>query len=261
MKGNEYKIPENYPAISGILANISKGKRWDEETHVPGIHVTYSYCVGGYGVTGILDPYSDEDIRKFFEMIIKEAVAEGETGFEFSTENDCMRERLLNVFSDKSISSEIEYSLRGTQKCSELSCIPEDVTIYQVDENMINLMENGAMQNADMFLERYYNSWEDKESFLNNSAAFIAVHEGSIVGIIFGSSSYQKVVAIDIEVDEQYRRKKIAKRLAEEMLNNLIDRGFVLQWDCVESNMISYNMARSMGFEQIRERLYDWFEI
>lgn len=261
MKEYEYKIPENNPAISGILANISKGKRWDDGTHFPGIHVTYSYCVGGYGVTGVLDQYSDEDIRKFFEMIFEEVAADGETAFEFSAENDCMRERLLTVFSDKSISSEKEYSLRGIQKCRELSCIPEDVKIYQVDDNMINLMKNGTMQNADIFLERYFNSWEDKESFLNNSAAFIAVHEDSIVGTIFGSSSYEKAVAIDIEVDEKYRRKKIAKRLTEEMLNNLIDRGFVLQWDCVESNTISYKAAQSMGFEQIRERLYDWFEI
>ncbi|MGN0387124.1 MAG: GNAT family N-acetyltransferase [Lachnospiraceae bacterium] len=81
-----------------------------------------------------------------------------------------------------------------------------------------------------------------------------------MVGIIFGSATYEHRCTIDIEVEEEYRRKRIARRLTVEMLNHLLDRGYELQWDCTQSNEISRRVAESMGFEQIRERPYYWFQ-
>lgn len=256
-----YKLTSEYPSISGIIANISKGRRWDDETHLPGIHVAYSYCVGGYGVTGVLDNYSDEEIRRFFDTLFHEITAESEKVFEFSAESEEMRQRLLYIFADKQIFSETEYSLRAVNRYEKLTDLPDGVSVHPVDQNMITLFESGTIKNAELFLERFYHSWRDRRSFLDNSGAFAAIQNNTVIGIVFGSSSYEKIVSIDIEVSEEYRKKKIARRLTEETVNSFLDRGLVLQWDCTESNVISYKMAKSMGFEQIRERRYDWFEI
>lgn len=96
---------------------------------------------------------------------------------------------------------------------------------------------------------------------MSNSVAFVAVCSGRIVGIIFGSSSYNKVIAIDIEVEEDYRNKNIAKRLSQEILKHIVDRNYVLQWDCTESNVASKKLAQALGFIQIKERPYYWFKL
>lgn len=254
-------LPLDYPSVSGIIANVSKGLVWADHTHMPGIYVTYSYCVGGCGIVGDLTDYSDEEINNFFEKVFADLRSEGEDSFEFSSENKEIYDRILHVFKEKEIHSEIEYSFIGKDKCEEKITIPEEVSIQQVDHNLIEKMENGSIKNGKMFSERFINSWKDEESFLTNSASFVAIIKDTIVGVIFGSSTYERRVAIDIEVAEEYRRKKIARRLTVEMLNHLVDRGYELQWDCTESNENSQRVAQSMGFEQIRERPYYWFEI
>lgn len=257
----EAYLPLDYPSVSGIIANVSKGLVWADYTHMPGIYVAYSYCVGGCGIVGDLTAYSDEEIKNFFEKIFSDFRSEGEDSFEFSTENQGLYARILDVFKEKEIDSEIEYSFIGKNKCEEKIAIPEGVSIQLVDHNLIEKMENGSIKNGKMFSDRFMYSWKDEESFLANSASFVAIIKDTIVGVIFGSATYERRVAIDIEVAEEYRRKKIARRLTVEMLNYLVDRGYELQWDCTESNENSRRVAQSMGFEQIRARPYYWFKI
>ena len=263
MNNKEIKayLPPDYPSVSGIIAGVSKGQVWADYTHLPGIYVTYSYCVGGCGIVGDLTEYSDEEIKSFLEKVFSDLRSAGEDSFEFSSENEGIYARILHVFKDKEIDSEIEYSFLGKSKCEEEITIPEEISIQQVDHNLIEKIEKGKVKNGEMFLERFINSWKDEESFLANSASFVAIRKDTIVGIIFGSATYEHRCAIDIEVEEEYRRKKIARRLTVEMLNHLVDRGYELQWDCTHSNEISRRVAETFGFEQIRERSYYWFAI
>ena len=62
---------------------------------------------------------------------------------------------------------------------------------------------------------------------------------GRIVGIIFGSARYENIIAVDIEVEETYRRRGIAAFLTEHMLSSWSEENLTVQWDCVESNTAS----------------------
>ena len=84
---------------------------------------------------------------------------------------------------------------------------------------------------------------------------------GRIVGIIFGSARYENIIAVDIEVEETYRRRGIAAFLTEHMLSSCSEENLTVQWDCVESNTASRLVAEKCGFHLFKKRPYYWFGI
>lgn len=84
---------------------------------------------------------------------------------------------------------------------------------------------------------------------------------GRIVGIIFGSARYENLIAVDIEVEETYRRRGIAAFLTEHMLSSCSEENLTVQWDCVESNTASRMAAEKCGFHLFKKRPYYWFGI
>ena len=131
MNNKEIKayLPLDYPSVSGIIAGISKGHVWADYTHLPGIYVTYSYCVGGCGIAGDMTEYSDEEILRFLNKVFSDLRSRGEDAFEFSSENEGIYARILPLFKEKEIDSEIEYSFLGKSKCEEEITIPEEISI------------------------------------------------------------------------------------------------------------------------------------
>jgi len=69
------------------------------------------------------------------------------------------------------------------------------------------------------------------------------------------------VIAIDIETEENHRRKGLAYAMATEFIKDCLKNRLIPQWDCVESNPNSYNMAEKLGFEKIHENTVYWFNI
>ncbi|MDD5936555.1 MAG: GNAT family N-acetyltransferase [Clostridiales bacterium] len=255
------KLPSDNPSVSGIIAGMSNGRMWIDETHSPGIIVTYSYCVGGYGIVGDVDPYTDIELKTVFDHLFDRLISEGEEWFEFSAEDPKIYNRLLSIYSDKEIESEEEYSYRRNTMYDSLTPLQEEIMIRTIDSDYIGKIKRHVFSNEEMFYERYIHSWKTEEDFLKYSKAMIAIKNERLVGIIFGSSNYENVITVDIEVEEALRGQGIATRLTQELVNCCAKENRSVQWDCTESNTISRNLVQKLAFTPLKKRPYYWFKI
>lgn len=245
------------PSQSGILAGNCKGECWTNQDNT--LAVTYSYPVGGCGVFGeIVDRKSSET---FFAEVFEKLKNLGINEFEFAAEDKKLREDILELFSDRTIDSEMEYSYRISEKPAQHVGNLEGYTIEKLTKTFLEEMDKKKYKNSSMVTERLETCWQTVEDFLNQSSAFVAIKDGELAGVIFGSGRFQEFLAIDIEVAEEHRRQGIAKELALSFIDDCTARGIMPQWDCVESNTASVHLAESLGLVRIKERSIYWFGI
>lgn len=188
----------------------------------------FIYCVGGCSVFGKIS--DKKEAMTFFEEVFAGLDEAGIHEFEFSVEDSTLRENMLELFPDKEMGSELEYSYRaGAEKIEEEPVVLKNCKIVKVDATFLK--------------------------HLNETA----VDGDEIIGIIMGTGRYEKYLAIDIWVKENRRREGIAAAMAKDFLVECGERGICAQWDCVESNIASRRLAEGLGFQLFKKRPYHWF--
>ncbi len=165
---------------------------------------------------------------------------------------------ILDIFSDKELHSEEEYSYRKSDKCNYKVALPS-YTFLEVDRSFLKKKEN--YENEDMLFRRLNNSWHSQEDFLKLSKCYVALQGNKIVGIILGSARFSNFISVDIEVLEEHRKQGIATALTANFVNACVLLGCIVQWDCVESNVKSQAVAEKCGFQLFKKRPYYWFNL
>ncbi|BCJ98029.1 GNAT family N-acetyltransferase [Anaerocolumna chitinilytica] len=198
------------PSMYGILTGICKGETWSYRDEPLALDIMYSYCVGGCGVVGRIPNEKRKQARIFFESVFSSLKKKNIFEFEFSTEDVELRKAMLDIFSDKKLHSEEEYSYRKLDKCN-YNVTLQSYTILEVDRSFLEKREK--YENEDMLFERLNNSWYCQEDFLEYSKCFVAIQEKKIVGIIFGSARFSNIIDVDIEVLEEHRKKGLLLHL------------------------------------------------
>lgn len=99
MKEIEKLADERCPSHSGVLVNICKGERWIYKEEHPVFAVTYSYCVGGYGIFGKVT--SGEIVKKYLYDVFEDLRKEKINVFEFSCEEESLCKKILELFPGK----------------------------------------------------------------------------------------------------------------------------------------------------------------
>lgn len=256
--GNQIVIDDKNPSMYSILAGICKGETWSFKDELLTLDIMYSYCVGGCGVVGRIPNEKKKQARIFFETVFSSLKKKNIFEFEFSTEDAELRVAMLDIFSDKKLYSEEEYSYRKLDKCNYSYTLPS-YKILEVDRSFLEKREN--YENEDMLFERLHNSWHCHEDFLKYSKCFVALQGVKIIGIIFGSARFLDIIDVDIEVLEDHRNKGIATALTAEFVNACTRIGCIVQWDCVESNVKSQVIAEKCGFQLFKKRPFYWFDL
>lgn len=246
------------PSMYGILTGICKGEHWSLNEDSLILDVAYSYCVGGCGVVGEIPFEKTKQARIFFERVFSSLKEKKICEFEFSSEDNELCAKILNIFSDKEIYSEEEYSYRKANKCFFYAAMPS-YTFLEIDTNFMKMIDKYI--NANMLLERLNNSWYCLEDFFNYSKCFVAIQGKEIVGIIFGSARFSNIIDVDIEVLKEHRGKGIATTLTSYFTDACISDGCIVQWDCVESNIRSKGIVEKCGFQMFKKRPYYWFAL
>lgn len=246
------------PSMYGILTGICKGEHWSLNEEKLALDVMYSYCVGGCGVVGRIPFEKTKQARVFFETVFFSLKEKNICEFEFSSEDNALCAILLDIFSDKEIYSEEEYSYRKSDN-SVVNAVMPSYTFLEV--NRLFLKKIDIYINADMLLERLNNSWYCQEDFFRYSKCFVAIQGKEIVGIIFGSARFLNIIDVDIEVLKGHRGKGIATTLTSYFVDACISNGWIVQWDCVESNIRSRAVAEKCGFQLFKKRPYYWFDL
>jgi hypothetical protein len=172
-----------------------------------------------------------------------------------------MRKNILEMFKDKSIQTEKEYSFRINTIPKANQGIPKGYQLRKVDKTLWNKMLQGKYENETLLKIRLLESWNSFDEFMNKSVAYCTILDNRIVAVLVGTASFKKVIAIDIETEEKQRRMGLAYAMAVEFIADCLKMGYIPQWDCVESNPSSYKLAEKLGFEKFHENTVYWFNI
>ncbi len=256
-------VTDDSPSFSGIITGQCKGNLWVDDVEKPSLALTYSFAVGGYCILG--NPKKEsvyEDLRNFLlKDLFPQMKKMDINNFEFSVELLEPQKRILDMFSDKVVGREEEFSFRKSDKTEIAMKIPVDYTIEKVSATFIEKLKHGEYQNIELLEERLLESWGSYENFLNKSVAFVGIHQKRIVAVIVGTARFNDIIPIDIETEEKHRNKGLASILTKCFVNDCIEHQLIPQWDCVDSNDSSKKIAQKAGFVFKKKKPYFWFEI
>ncbi len=249
------------PSYSGIVAGECKGDVWVDNKVDPTLALVYSFAVGGFSIMGDPEDTStyDEFIKFLKEKLFVELKNKGINCFEFSVESKRAEDRILRLFSNEKINQEDEYFYRN----SSMGEVYENshYNITQINSEFIEKLKVGYYENPEFLSERLLESWGTYDQFLSKSLAYAATLESSIIAVIVGTARYKNVITVDIEVNKDHRKKGLASTLTQHFVNESVERGLVVQWDCVDSNIASKRTAEKIGFNLIKKKPYYWFGI
>jgi hypothetical protein len=256
-------VNEKCPSFSGIVSQECKGNLWVNDIETPTLAIAESYAVGGFAFLGI---YKSKEafivLKRFLDAELLPQIKKiGCNCFEFSIESECIRDSILELFQDKHLQAEREFSFRINAIPIIEKGIPKEYLIHKVDAIFWKKLSDGIFDNADFLRDRLLGSWHSFEEFEHKSIAYCTIFENRIVAVIVGTANYKNIIPIDIETEEKHRRKGLAYAMTAEFIADCLRNNFIPQWDCVESNPSSHHIARKLGFEIINENTVYWFDI
>jgi len=126
---------DDSPSFSGIVAGECKGDMWVDDVENPNIALVASFAVGGFSILG--ESTNIEVYSKFKTFMIENMFcwlkSRGVDFFEFSFESEKARPFILEIFSNKAIQTEDEYSFRKNDRYSENIIIPDGYEIIKAE--------------------------------------------------------------------------------------------------------------------------------
>ena len=236
-EGQEIK----FPIIGGILYGNGMGEVYCNDESNP----THCFIVHKFG---FCQEIFDKRDSFFFEEVIKKYI-ENKKRTKLRVYNPSME--LYDYISKLQHAREakrVHYCLRKGVNLEEESLLSCEIQMM----NKFTFKDIFQLELA----KRYY---KDEQDFCENAIPFIAKYDNQIIGIIYSAGNDGLRCEIDIFVDDRYREKGVARKLAYKFLNECINRGIEVNWDCYENNVASNNLAISCGFEKVRE--YYFFNI
>lgn len=256
-------VNENNPSFSGIVSGECKGRLWVDSMEEPSIALAESYAAGSFAFLGIYRTKENLTKLKYFleDELFCGLKKEGYSDFEFSIESENIDISLLDIFKDKSIQTEKEYHFRIHTMPNNNQEIPKEYQLRKVDDRFWNMLLEGTFENEGFLKTRLLESWHSFEEFMNKSIGYCITLEDKIVAVMVGTASFRNVISIDIETEKEHRRKGLAYAMAVEFISDCLQNELIPQWDCVESNPNSYNIAKKLGFEETGENKVYWFGI
>lgn len=126
-------------------------------------------------------------------------------------------------------------------------CDCSDRTIW---ENRIRERLNNPKPN------QYFKSVDQAKIHYDDSPNF-----SGIIAVIIGTSIFKNIIQIDIETENEHRKKSVALTLIQHFIKECINNGYVIQWDCMDTNIDSKRLAEKAGFKFFKKGVIYWFEI
>lgn len=107
--------------------------------------------------------------------------------------------------------------------------------------------------------EKIYKEYNNKDIDLSYvfdhvyNKTYIVLDNNKIIGFIIYAVMYERGELIDVYVNRNYRRMRIAKRLIEIMLDNMRECSNI-SLEVRKDNIEAYNLYSKFGFKTVSER-------
>lgn len=252
-------ISKDSPSFSGIVSGECLGEIWVDNVENPHLAVVYSTAVEGFTILGELPigkSYS-QFICFLVETLFVQLKDSGWSYFDFSIDSEIVKAAVFEGLGDRDLQSEVEYSFHKKNKMNNIQTLPTGYELIAVDAVFLEKIKRKTIKQGEFLTNRLKISFPSYQEFLDRSVAFVAVWDHEIVAIIIGTGIFENRIAVDIETASEHQQKGIACSLTQVFVNTCIDKGFIVQWDCMSSNIASNKVARKVGMELFREnRIY-----
>jgi len=129
--------------------------------------------------------------------------------------------------------------------------LPEEYDLAPIDERLYELTFAEAWSSD---LCPNFQSWED---YQKRGLGFVVLHKGRIVCGASSYTVYNEGIEIEIDTQEDYRRKGLATACAARLILECLDRGLYPSWDA--ANTISVALAEKLGYHM--DKPYFAYEI
>ena len=111
---------------------------------------------------------------------------------------------------------------------------------------------NKSGKNISMF-------WDNYNKFLENGIGFCTLHDNEVVCVCQSAVNVAGISEIDIFTSDKFRNLGLATHTCSAFIDYCLVTGTAPDWDCVEINQPSYNLAKKLGFEELQKYpLYVW---
>ena len=119
-------------------------------------------------------------------------------------------------------------------------------TPNQLEINEIDIALASDISKNESF-KYHFQNFKSESDFLNRGIGFVAVYDGSIIGVASSALVCSRGYEISIMVLPQFRGKSFGKVLAANLVKSILDRNKVPHWD--SANEISLKLAIQLGYE------------
>jgi len=186
-------VNEKSPSFSGIVNQECKGKLWVDNIEEPRVAIAESYAVGGFAFLGTYKTSEDFlNLKDFLENELFHYLKKnGYNCFEFSIESENIHKNILEIFKDKSIQTEKEFSFRINEIPKSNLGIPKEYQLRKIDDIFWNMLTEGKFENEEFLKVRLLESWNSFEEFKNKSIAYCIISDNRIVGVMVGTACFK----------------------------------------------------------------------
>lgn len=130
-----------------------------------------------------------------------------------------------------------------------------DVRSIQDDYDLCEL------DNADILLNTLLLYWRSMDDLQKYGSCFYAVAENTVVSLCYTGFATDSFDVMGIETCKDYRRSGLGYTLALRCIHEILERGKLPYWDCMEENIPSMKLAEKIGFLKSGEYICFGFPI
>ena len=126
--------------------------------------------------------------------------------------------------------------------------------IFQITESWLQL----GLHNAQLVKDEMY-SYNTTEDFIKNGFGLALVIDGLVCGYCLSEYSIDNECAINIWVDEKFRKLGYAKAMTALFLQHGKSKNWNVFWACDSDNLPSNRVAKSSGFSiHSKQNYFEW---
>lgn len=240
-----------FPIARSVIGLQLGGRIMVDDPHNPETAVVISQINWMYMFGNVNNPAFNAEFRKY----VSDLLCKENEYFVWCNLSVGWQIELKNMFGDKIKSfPRIPFKFNTAkylQSKEGFSDLPEGFTIKRIDKVLIK-------QACELF-PGIIMFWDNYDNFLENGIGFCALHNNEVVCVCQSAVNVAGVSEIDIFTSEKHRSKGLAAHTCSAFIDCCIGNGLTPDWDCVEVNQPSYNLAKKLGFEELQKYpLFFW---
>jgi predicted GNAT family acetyltransferase len=244
------------PEPLSIISKNNPGEVFVDDVRDPQTALIWSYGIQGFYLIGRHDDSdTNNEIVAFFDRDIALRAKEiGYKSLEVSGDSVDWNEPIADMFKHRKMSSWKQHIYLTKVKVD--TRYSTDIEVRSVKNADIE-----RLTNTDILRKELLQFWETIESLQLRGNCFFAVDDNRVIGMCYTGFVTDSVKVIGIETLEEYRRRNVGYTLAARCMNEIIDEGCSVYWDCMEKNIPSNRLASKLGLERTGEYICHGFPI